>query len=259
MSALPATALLPLPPTGRRFSSTRTVRLGDVDPSGELRLDAIARYLQDVASDDAVDAHLSNALGWVVRRTMIQIVRPSTTGARHSLVTFCTGAGRSWAERRTTIADQHGPVVEAVSLWVHVDPATGRPARLGDDFAGIYGESAGGRTVSSKLSLSARPATAAETMTWSFRRTDLDPFGHVNNAAHWAVLEEVLQSDAAPRVGVGEIEHVAPAEADTPMEVLIDRNGHLDEWGGVRTIWTTVDGRVVTALRWTPSTTVAGS
>ena len=122
MSELPATELLPLPAAGRTFSAGRTVRLGDVDPAGELRLDAIARYLQDVASDDAIDAGLSNALGWVVRRTMIRIDRPLTVGEPLSLVTFCTGTGRSWAERRTTIADQHGAAVEAVSVWVHVDP-----------------------------------------------------------------------------------------------------------------------------------------
>ena len=122
MSELPATRLLPLPGAGRRFSAARTVRLGDVDPSGELRLDAIARYLQDVASDDATDAGLSNALGWVVRRTMIRIDRPTSVGEPLSLVTFCSGTGRSWAERRTTIADQHGSAVEAVSVWVQSIP-----------------------------------------------------------------------------------------------------------------------------------------
>jgi acyl-ACP thioesterase len=255
VSELPATALLPLPAAGRRFTAERVVRLGDVDPSGELRLDAVARYLQDVASDDALDARLSNALGWVVRRTMMQIERPASVGERLSLVTYCTGAGRSWAERRTSIAGEHGVVVEAVSLWVHIEPATGRPARLGDDFAAIYGESASGRVVSSKLSLSDGPPAAARSLPWSFRRTDLDPFGHVNNAAHWAVLEEVLQSDAASRLGVGEIEYVAPAPADTPMQLVIGGNGHLDDPGSdCRLMWTIVDERVVTALRWTPST-----
>ena len=253
MSELPATELLPLPAAGRTFSAVRTVRLGDVDPAGELRLDAIARYLQDVASDDAIDAGLSNALGWVVRRTMIRIDRPLTVGEPLSLVTFCTGTGRSWAERRTTIADQHGAAVEAVSVWVHVDPDSGRPARLGHDFAGIYGAAAAGRTVSSRLPLASVTSNATETMLWTFRRTDLDPFGHVNNAAHWAVLEQLLQSEAASRVGVGEIDFVAPAEADTPMKVLSRRNGGVDARRDAVELWSVVDDRVVTALRWTPS------
>ncbi|MFM2113860.1 MAG: hypothetical protein RL643_818, partial [Actinomycetota bacterium] len=31
------------------------MRLGDVTPKGRLRLDATARYLQDIATDDALD------------------------------------------------------------------------------------------------------------------------------------------------------------------------------------------------------------
>ena len=53
-----ATELHPHTATGRRFTTTRSVRLGDVDPAGLLRLDATARYLQDVATDDADDCVL---------------------------------------------------------------------------------------------------------------------------------------------------------------------------------------------------------
>src|SRR3954451_11967811 len=41
--------LIPVPVEGRRFVARRAVRLGDASPGGRLRLDAIARYLQDVA------------------------------------------------------------------------------------------------------------------------------------------------------------------------------------------------------------------
>ena len=44
-----------LPESGRRFSVVRKVRLGDVTPKGRLRLDAVARYLQDIATDDSLD------------------------------------------------------------------------------------------------------------------------------------------------------------------------------------------------------------
>ena len=51
----------------RRVSSP--VRLSDVTPKGRARLDAIARYLQDIGNDDAVDAIGEEAAAWVVRRT----------------------------------------------------------------------------------------------------------------------------------------------------------------------------------------------
>ena len=143
MNVRPATELLPPSDAGRRFTAERTVRLGDVDARGELRLDAIGRYLQDVASDDALDAALSNAMGWLVRRTMVRVERPCRLNEPVALTTFCTGAGRAWAERRTSIRDADGIAVEAVSLWVHIDVETGRPTRLATDFFDRYGEAAG--------------------------------------------------------------------------------------------------------------------
>lgn len=242
MSEFAARELLPMSPSGRSFSAGRIVRLGDADPDGELRLDAIARYLQDIAGDDALDAALPNALGWVVRRTMIRIDHAAQVNEQLHLTTFCTGAGRSWAERRTSIVGEHGAAIEAVSLWVQVDVVTGRPARLGGEFFEIYGESAGGRIVSSKLGLPAKPPAHAERQTWAFRYADLDQLGHVNNAAHWAVIEEVLQRGGMARRGVGELEYLAPAEAEDLSEVMIDHE----------LTWVVAHGRTLTAARWSP-------
>ena len=242
MSELPARQLLPVSPSGRSFKAERSIRLADVDPRGELRLDAIARYLQDVASDDALDAGFSNALGWVVRRTMIRVDHPGLMGERLQLITFCTGAGRSWAERRTSIVGESRASIEAVSLWVQVDIRSGRPARLGSEFFDLYGEASGGRIVSSKLSLPNTPPEHAFRQTWLFRRSDLDQFDHVNNAAHWAVVEEVLQGGSLPRRGVGEIEYLAPADADDLGELMVDRE----------LMWVVAHGRTLTAARWSP-------
>lgn len=220
MSELPAVELLPLPAVGRRFVAERVVRLGDVDPAGELRLDAIATYLQDVASDDALDAGVDRALAWLVRRTLIRVDAPPVANERLTLTTFCTGWGRSWAERRTKLAGDAGGHVDAVSLWVQIDVTTGRPARLADDFFATWGEAAGERTVSSKFSLPSTPSEDAESQPWSFRRADLDQFAHVNNAAVWTVVEELLQADGGGRTGlIAEIEYLAPAVAGAEMQL----------------------------------------
>lgn len=239
VAARPATELLPLPDSGRRFTAERTVRLGDVGPDGVLRLDAIGRYLQDVASDDALDSGLPNAMGWVVRRTMVRVERGAELNDRVSLTTFCTGAGRSWAERRTSITSDGEPVVDAVSLWVQIDIETGRPAKLGTEFTALYGEAAGNRVVSSKLSLPG-PSPSADRRSWRFRRTDLDPFDHVNNAAQWSVLEELLAG--RDRRGVAQLEYLAPVGLEE-VDLLTDGDS----------AWLVVDGRVSSAMVWTPA------
>jgi acyl-ACP thioesterase len=241
---VPATELLPVPARGRRFTASRRVRLGDVDPRGRMRLDAIARHLQDVASDDAADSGLDG--GWVVRRTLIDIARPAVLGEDLHLTTFCTGTGRAWAERRTSIVGDGEAAVEAVSLWVHVDPASGRPAALGEAFHERYGEAAGERRVSTRLALPAPPATA-DVRPWVIRTVDLDVFDHVNNASHWPILEAVLTGPAVTRIGVAEMEYLVPVDLDTPVELhTVATDGHAGAW-------LVADGRVHTASRWRPA------
>ena len=239
MSVAPATELLPATDRGRRFSTSRIVRLGDVDARGLSRFDAIARFLQDVASDDALTARLPNAMGWIVRRTMIRVDAPCHLNETIELTTFCTGVGRSWAERRTSIAGDAGGAIEAVSLWVQIDVATGRPARLGDEFHARYGEAAAGRTVSSKLTLPAPPPDARRG-SWSFRVTDIDPFEHVNNAAQWSLLESL--DGFADRRGVAELEYLAPVGLG-PFELRVAGTS----------AWLLDAGRTASAYRWTPA------
>jgi acyl-ACP thioesterase len=218
------------------------VRLGDVDPSGRLRLDAVARYLQDVASDDAADAGLDRA--WVARRTLIDVQQPAVLGERLELTTFCSGTGRSWAERRTSVVGTAGARIEAVSLWVQVDAASGRPTPLDDVFDARYGEASGGRRVSSRLVLPP-PPDDVELRRWIVRAVDLDPLEHVNNASQWAILEEVLP--AGRGAGVAELEHILPIEAWTPVDL------HIDGDGATTWAWLVADGRVHTAARWQPA------
>ena len=59
------------PLAGRTFVGSRRVRLGDCSPGGRIRLDAIARYLQDLSDDDTRDAGLAQ-MTWGVRRTVIE-------------------------------------------------------------------------------------------------------------------------------------------------------------------------------------------
>ena len=106
----PAVELVERPDHGRIVTRTRPVRLGDVDARARLRLDATARYLQDVATDDATDADLDDAFGWVVRRTLIDVRRAASLDESLELSTFCSGTGRSWAERRTSIVGESGRV-----------------------------------------------------------------------------------------------------------------------------------------------------
>src|SRR3954470_6938723 len=72
--------------------------LADATASGRVRLDAIARWLQDVAYADVVDAGLAGRGAWLVRRARLRVESFPRFGEPVSLRTFCSGAGRVAAE-----------------------------------------------------------------------------------------------------------------------------------------------------------------
>jgi acyl-ACP thioesterase len=229
--------LVPRPERGRRFSARTRVRLADVSMAGRLRLDAIARLLQDVSSDDTADADHSPDAAWVVRRLVIEIAahRPDARGPRLrdeiTLVTWCSGTGPRWAERRTDLELDGAVFARAAALWVLVDPTTGRPIPLGAGFDAVYGEAAGGRRVGQRLRHDPPPASAPATP-WPLRVTDFDVLGHVNNAAYWEPVEEWL--DGLPsgwRIDRAELEFrggIDRTDAVQTVEALAD--GDLKLW-----------------------------
>jgi acyl-ACP thioesterase len=206
--------------SGRRFAYETTVALADAAPSGRARFDALARWLQDAAYRDVVAAGFEDRGAWVVRRCRLELARAPVFGEALTLTTWCSGLGRMWAERRTTIDGDGGAAVEAVALWVHLDPASGRPRPLDDDQVAVWASSAGDRRVKARLRHPDPPAGAASGP-WRFRRADLDIADHVNNAMYWTVLEEDLDPAAAlPRSA--EIEYRGAALAG---EALVRRDG----------------------------------
>ncbi len=149
---------------------------------------------------------------WIVRRTRIRVEAFPRFGEQLSLRTFCSGIGRFSAERRTSIVGERGRV-EAVALWVCLDNETWRPFRVDDEFVAAYSGSAAGRGASVRLRHPEPPSDSAR-KTWTFRATDLDIAGHVNNSHYWGPVEERLaERDREPDRIDAEVEHRAPAGA----------------------------------------------
>lgn len=234
--------LVPVPDKGRVFTARRRVRLGDVSPGGRLRFDALARYLQDVSSDDTADAQLAGDMAWVVRRTLVEVDVPAVFREELTLRTFCSGTGSRWAERRIAISGEHGAHVEAASLWVFVDADSGRPARLPAQFHELFGPTAAGREVSARLR-HPRPPDGATGEPWPLRSTDFDVLGHVNNAAYWAAVEEQLarrrdRHDLRGRVRA-ELEFGAGVERGQQVDVVA-----VDAPDGALSVWLAAAGVV---------------
>jgi acyl-ACP thioesterase len=216
----------------RRFTAERKVRLGDVDRWGRLRLDALARYLQDVANDDAVDAGEQPSQPWVVRRVALSFEGSPRLHETVSLTTWCSGVGARWAER-TTVVEADGARVESVTLWVYVDPRTLVPARLPERFFEVWGVE-GLPKVRGRLTHDDPPPDGGGSRVrwrpWPLRRTDLDILAHVNNAAYWEPVEEAFGGvDGRRWAGLksAEMEYRVPITPEQPVSMGAAEDGRL--------------------------------
>lgn len=210
------TELVPPPTAGRVYEQRLRPGLADCCPTGRVRLDGLARMYQDVAYADVDDAGVAHLSAWVVRRMRIKVERFPRFGDHLRARTFCSGFGRLWAERRTTI-EGDGALVESVGLWVHLDPETWRPVPFPEPVERLFAESAGGRVVKARLR-HPPPGHDAKRARWRFRVTDMDVANHVNNAAYWEPLEDRLCAGPDPDSFDAEIEFREPAQ---PGEVVL--------------------------------------
>jgi acyl-ACP thioesterase len=212
-----------------------------MDARGRLRLDAVARFLQDVAIDDVQETgwgmpeHL-----WFVRRIRIDVLRPFLDDGEVGLTTWCSGVAAIAAGRRWSVVGDAGGRIEVDSVWIHLD-ARANPARI-EDF-GVYAGAAGGRRVSTRLELPDPPADAERTP-WPLRGTDVDLHGHVNNAVYWQAVEELY-----PTLGVDPRQ---PVRAELEYRQPIDFGDEIDlvafEDGGRRAVGFVADGAAVRAV-----------
>ena len=233
--------LVPPPADGRVFRHPVAAGLADVAPSGRARLDAIARWLQDAALADVVDSGLDGGGVWVLRRLRLCVVRFPRLGDALEVRTFCSGTGALVAERRSTVVVAGGegePAVEALALWVHLDPDGAHPRPLPEGFETVYGATAAGRRVRARLRHPGEPPAGAPAAPWRFRAADLDIAGHVNNSVYWQVVEEELVA-REPAAGVDvEIEYRAAGDVGDAVVLA-----------GEEMRWIAADGDVLATVR----------
>ncbi len=110
-----------------------------------------------------------------------------------------------------------GAAIEAAALWICIDLDGGQPLRLPEDFVGAYAESAAGRRATVRLRHPEPPEDAREAA-WTWRASDLDLAGHVNNSHYWSPLEERL-AGTEPGAIDAEIEHRSAAQPG-PARIL---------------------------------------
>ncbi len=172
------------------------VRFDECGPDGLARTSVMLRYAQDVAWIHSErlgfdrDWYAARGLTWLVRAAQVTILRPVPLGTTLDVSTTVAGFRKVWARRRTDGRLADG----TVAFWAHTDwvivDARGLPTRVPAEFPAVYGTMPGpfepGRVPLPPTPLDATAQSGV------VRPQDVDPLGHVNNAAYLDYLEESL-------------------------------------------------------------------
>ena len=183
------------------------VRFDEAGPDGRIRTSALLRYTQDVAwrHSEALGFdrrwYLERGRWWVVRSVDLEVVAPVPMGRTLRVSTAVVGHRRIWA-RRLADARLAGGALAAriVTDWVILDDR-GRLVRIPEDFGlSFTNPELPGEILRAELPRWAAEASPGSEIRFDVRPHDLDPMGHVNNAAYLDWVEEGLIA-AAPGTG----------------------------------------------------------
>jgi acyl-CoA thioesterase FadM len=210
-------SLRPDPEVVRGVTIPYRVRFDECGPDGLVRSSALLRYAQDVAWVHSERMGFDRAwyaergLTWVVRAAELAVLEPLALGQVVDVTTGVTGFRRVWARRRTEGRLPDGRLILwGHTDWVMTDVVRGMPGRVPPEFQAVF-EVPPGAFEPGRVPLPPTPDTAAYHVS-RVRPQDLDPMGHVNNAAYLDYLEELAVA------GDGAL----PAIIGTPRQIRLE-------------------------------------
>jgi acyl-ACP thioesterase len=219
------------------FDREWPLRVADIDRGGRLRFDAAARLIQDIGQDQLREMGFEDIHPlWIVRRTMVDLIRPIEFGDMLRMRRWCSGTSNRWCEMRVRIDGRKGGLMESEAFWININRETQMPSRIADDFLAGLRRTTGIDRLRWNAYLAAGSRDGAQQIyEYPVRVTDIDLFNHMNNAVYWSVIEDYLAScpemlKVPLRVT---IEHDAPVGLGDKLEIVshIYPAGSTDQFG----------------------------
>jgi acyl-ACP thioesterase len=241
--------MMPVPdPHPDVFDVQWPLRVADVDREGRLKFDAATRHIQDIGSDQLREMGYDEIHPlWIVRRTMIDLIKPIEFKDILRLRRWCSGTSNRWCEMRVRIDGRKGGLMESEAFWININRETQGPARISDDFiAGLQRTTNVDRLRWKAYLKAGSRETAAGAREYPVRVSDIDIFDHMNNSVYWSVVEDYLHGH--PELLKGPlrvaIEHDLPVALGEKLEIL----SHVYPPGSTDAFGESLVDRTVTTL-----------
>ena len=226
----------------QKHTETYQIRHDECDAYGVLNNTAYLRLAQETAWRHSIAAGFGFAyyedLGraWVARDSSIEYLQPVTYGDLLEVTTYIPSSGRAMARRafEFRLADQR--VAESRTDYVFLDLERQAPATIPNEIIEAF-STAGETPARLKREPFPDPAPAPPgAITWRRRVEwrDVDPLGHLNNAAYLAYTQEAaiaagiaygVTHASSNKAGIGwalkrsRIEYLQPALPDEELQI----------------------------------------
>src|ERR1044072_6294101 len=117
------------------FDTGWPLRVADVDRAGRLKFDAATRHIQDIGSDHLRELGFEETHPlWIVRRTMIDLIKPIEFQDMLWLRRWCSVTSNRWYEMRVRIDGRKGGLMESEAFWININRERQGPGRISRDF-----------------------------------------------------------------------------------------------------------------------------
>jgi len=192
--------LVELPASGYVYETGWRLTTSDIDEHMRLRLDGVARYIQEAGAEHLADAELAEVHPhWIVLRTVIDVLKPIELPSEITFRRWCAALSTRWCNMRVQLDGADGGRIETEGFWLCVNKDTLTPSRLSDDCIGRFGTTTDNHRLKWRPWLTEPVADGTDVgaedvveTPFPLRRTDIDAFEHVNNTIYWHGVHEIL-------------------------------------------------------------------
>lgn len=220
--------LVDVPDSGYVYQTGWRVGTSDIDEHMRLRLDGVARYIQEVGAEHLADAGLAEVHPhWIVLRTVIDVIKPIELPSDITFRRWCAALSTRWCSMRVQLEGSDGGRIETEGFWLCVNKDTLTPSRLLDECIVRFGTTTDNHRLRWRPWLT-EPVQDGVDTPFPLRRTDIDPFEHVTNTIYWNGIHEVLGQvpdlEKAPYRAV--LEYRSPIKFGEPVIIRSDRDAN---------------------------------
>ncbi|MDT5339606.1 MAG: hypothetical protein QOD90_5111, partial [Mycobacterium sp.] len=184
--------LSPLPERGYVYRTGWRLLTSDIDSDLRLRLDGVARNIQEVGAEHLADAGYADVHPhWIVQRTVIDVLEPLELPSDITFRRWCSGISNRWCSMRVRLDGSDGGLIETEGFWINMNKDTATPSLISESMFDRFATTTDDTRLKWRPWLPG-PASSDVVTPFALRHTDIDLFRHVNNTVYWHGVHEVL-------------------------------------------------------------------